>query len=229
MKEFHLKLNRKLAGIKESSVGITPGDIDDRFVPQDGNTSMSASEAVRLRQLYGRIKILEMELQKAREESFRAGFEEGQNSTVQDANKRIESMRIEMQAMELKYLETIEQIEEPLLELAKRMASEVLATDLKLREDQDAILSERLRKMLYEVVDQNKIIVEVHPEQLQNLTEDDLNAKLNVPRNMELNFIAGKDLKKGEARLKTEDYFVDGTFENQLEHLHDQLKHKQTK
>ncbi len=229
MKEFHLKLNRKLAGIRESSVGIAPGDVDDKFVPQGENTSMSASEAVRLRQLYGRIKILEMELQKAREESFRAGFEEGQNSTVQDANKRIEAMRIEMQAMELKYLETIEQIEEPLLELAKRMASEVLATDLKIRDDQDEILSERLRKMLYEVVDQNKIIVELHPEQLQNLTEEDLNAKLNVPRNMELNFIAGKDLQKGEARLKTEDYFVDGTFENQLEHLHDQLKHKQTK
>ncbi len=229
MKEFHIKLNRKLTGIKESSVGISPVDMDEKYVSKTENASMSASEAVHMRQLYGRIKILEMELQKAREESFRAGFEEGQNSTVQDANKRIEAMRIEMQAMELKYLETIEQIEEPLLDLAKRMASEVLATDLKIRDDQDEILSQRLRKMLYEVVDQNKIIVEVHPEQLQNLTEEDLNAKLNAPRNMELNFIAGKDLQKGEARLKTEDYFVDGTFENQLEHLHDQLKHKQTK
>ncbi len=229
MNEFHLKLNRKLSGIKESSVGITPGEMDENVVPHNSQESMSVSEAVRLRQLYSRIKILEMELQKAREESFRAGFEEGQRSTIQDANKRIETMRIEMQAMELKYLETIEQIEEPLLELAKRMASEVLATDLKLRDDQDEILSERLRKMLYEVVDQNKIIVEVHPEQLQNLTEDDLNAKLNIPRNTDLNFIAGKDLQKGEARLQTEDYFVDGTFENQLEHLHDQLKHKQPK
>ncbi len=229
MNEFHLRLNRKLSGIKESSVGITPGEMDENVVPHNSQESMSVSEAVRLRQLYSRIKILEMELQKAREESFRAGFEEGQRSTIQDANKRIETMRIEMQAMELKYLETIEQIEEPLLELAKRMASEVLATDLKLRDDLDEIFSERLRKMLYEVVDQNKIIVEVHPEQLQNLTEDDLNAKLNIPRNTELNFIAGKDLQKGEARLQTEDYFVDGTFENQLEHLHDQLKHKQPK
>jgi len=226
MKEFSLKLNRKLSGVKESSVGMSAAELDENLGSLNSDESLSVADAIRMRQLNSRVRILEMELQKAREESFRTGFEEGRNSTIQEANKRVEAMRIEMQAMELKYLETIEQIEDPLLELAKKMAGEVLTLDLKLRHDQDEILHERLRKMLYEVVDQNKIIVEVHPDHLKNINEKELSAKLNLPKNMELNFIAGKDLVKGEARLKSEDYFVDGSFENQLEHLHEQLKQK---
>lgn len=225
MKQFTLKLNNRLSGIKETSVGFSP-DSDSRFADTDGYDDASASDSIRIRQLNGRIKILEMELQKAREESFQAGYGEGQRSSFHEANKSVEAMRIEMHAMELKYLETIEQIEAPLLELAKRLAQEVLAVELKHRDDFDDILFERLRKMLYEVVDQNKVIIEVNPEQMAATENSQLNENLNLPKKMNLNVLPAKDLKKGEARIETEDFLIDGTFHTQIEHLGDSLKNK---
>ena len=171
-------------------------------------------------------ELIGKKLQKAREESFQAGYGEGQRSSFHEANKSVEAMRIEMHAMELKYLETIEQIEAPLLELAKRLAQEVLAVELKHRDDFDDILFERLRKMLYEVVDQNKVIIEVNPEQMAATENSQLNEKLNLPKKMNLNVLPAKDLKKGEARIETEDFLIDGTFHTQIEHLGDSLKNK---
>ncbi len=225
MKQFTLKLNNRLSGIKETSVGFSPSS-DSRFADTDGYDDTSAADSIRIRQLNGRIKILEMELQKAREESFQAGYGEGQRSSFQEANKSVEAMRIEMHAMELKYLETIEQIEAPLLELAKHLAEEVLAVELKHRDDFDEILFERLRKMLYEIVDQNKVIIEVNPEQMTAVENAQLNEKLNLPKKMNLNVLPAKDLKKGEARIESEDFLIDGTFHTQTEHLGDSLKNK---
>ncbi len=225
MKQFTLKLNQRLSGIKESTVGFSPAS-DSRFADTESYDDISASDSIRIRQLNGRIKILEMELQKAREESFQAGYGEGQRSTFQEANKKVEAMRIEMHAMELKYLETIEQIEIPLMELAKRLAGEVLAVELKHRDDFDDILFERLRKMLYEVVDQNKVIVEVNPEQLEAVENVPLNQKFKLPKKMNINVLPANDLKKGEARVETEDFLIDGTFKTQTEHLTDNLMDK---
>ena len=225
MKQFTLKLNQRLSGIKESSVGFNPS-ADSRFADNENYDDVSASDSIRIRQLNGRIKILEMELQKAREESFQAGYGEGQRSLFQEANKKVEAMRIEMHAMELKYLETIEQIEMPLMELAKQLAQEILAVELKHRDDFDDILFERLRKMLYEVVDQNKIIVEVNPEQLSTVENTPLNEKFKLPKKMNINIVPASDLQKGEARLETEDFLIDGTFKTQAAHLNERLKNK---
>ena len=165
-----------------------------------------------------------MELQKAREESFRAGYDEGQQSMIQEAQRRTESMRIEIQSMELKYLEAIEQIEEPLLQIAKKMTEKILGTQLSITEDMDKVLFDNLRKMLYEVVDQNKVMIQVNPEQLQVLEKKDLVKELNLSKNVELSYSAGSDLRRGEARIQSEDFFVDGTFDNQIEQLSDNMK-----
>lgn len=226
MKQFSLKLNHRLTGVKESSISLQKDHEDDRFTDADGEEGFSDDDAIRIRQLNGRIRILEMELQKAREESFRVGFEEGQTSSFQEANKQVDSMRIELQAMEIKYLETIEQIETPLLDLSKRMAQEVLVMDLQNRNDYDEVLIKRLRKMLYEVVDQHKVIIEVNPNHMKQMNEVELADQINIPKKMEYSFVGNKNLKPGEAQIKTEDFFVDGSFTGQLSHLHDQLKNR---
>lgn len=226
MKEFSLKINHRLSGIKESSVSLKQDYEDERFLDTDPEEGSSVADAIRIRQLNGRIKILEMELQKAREESFRVGFEEGQSSSFQEANKKVDAMRIELQAIEIKYLETIEQIENPLLDLSKRMAQEVLGMELKHRTDYDEILKERLRKMLYEVVDQHKLIIEVNPSHLKQMADTNLNEALNTPAQMELNVVGNRGLKPGEAKIRTEDYSIDGTYKEQLSHLNEQFKNR---
>ncbi len=183
--------------------------------------------AYTIKSLQDHIEIMEKELQKSREESFHAGYEEGRESVLQETEKRLEVAMIEMKALEIKYLEAIENIEGPLLEIAKKMAEEVIGMEIKMRDNNDEVLLKRLRKLLYEVVDQNKVIVEVNPEHLGRLNSSDIVNDLNLPKKMNLSFAAGKDLKPGEAQIETEDYFVDGAYSNQLERLEEQLINKE--
>jgi len=230
MKEFRITLNQRPSALRISAVSQREksGFDNNRFEESLENLSPEEQRAREIKKLNDRIKILEMELQKAREESFRAGYDEGQQSMIAETQRRTEAMRIEMQSMEIRYLEAIEQIETPLLSLAKKMAEKVLGMELSLREDQDQVLFENLRKMLYEVIDQNKVIVEVHPDHVESLQTADLKHKLNLPHKMEISYVAGKDLRPGEARLQTEDFYVDGTYKNQLRQLHDELKNERS-
>ena len=77
-----------------------------------------------------------------------------------------------------------------------------------------------------EVVDQNKVIIETNPDHLETLNNSNLTADLNLPSKMEMSFIANKDLQKGEARIQTEDFFIDGSFDEQIAQMHDQLRDK---
>ena len=60
---------------------------------------------------------------------------------------------------EINFRESIEQMEKPLLELAKKMAVEVIRKEIESGADTDQILIARLRKMLSELVEQNNIIM----------------------------------------------------------------------
>ncbi len=226
MKEFTLKINRPPVGYKVAESRSMRGDRSGRRGGQDGKGPFSA-EMQKIKTLNDRIKILEMELQKAREDSFRAGYEEGRQSIMGEAQKRIEAMNIEMQAMEIKYLEAIEKIEGPLLAISKRMAEEIISIALKLPEAAEQSLYERLRKMLYEIIDQNKVIVEINPELLKNFDSEQIKDTMGMPPKMELNFIGREDLQKGEVIINSEDYYIDGRFKSQIEDIHDQLANEE--
>ncbi len=105
------------------------------------------------------------------------------------------------------------------------MAAEVLTMDLNLKEDADRVLFERLRKMLYQVIDQNKVMVHVNPKHLQQIDPEQVAQNLKIPKKIQLNFMADNNLKKGELIVESEDYIIDGTFDNQLEHLKQGLTH----
>lgn len=229
MREIRLSLNNRPSGIKIAGVSHREkAGFQRHFEEPPENLTPEQAQARELKKLLDRIKILELELQKAREESFRAGYDEGQQSMIQESKRRTEAMRIEIQSMELKYLEAIEKIEVPLLALAKKMAEKVLGMELSLNEEKEKILFENLRKMLYEVIDQNKVIIEVNPEHLAALEKRNLKQDLNLPKKMEMSYIAGQELLPGEARIQTEDFTIDGTYENQFQHLHEQLKNEQS-
>ena len=223
MKEFTIRLGQRPVNLKVTEVSSGRHASGDLGRGKRGHPGANNPAEQQIKRLNDRIKILELELQKAREESFRVGYEEGQKSVMQESNRRIEAMRIEMQAMELKYLEAIEKVEGPLLEVAKRMAAEVLAMDVHLKEDADRVLYQRLRKMLYEVIDQNKVMVRVNPEHLKSIDSEQVAGQMKLPNKMQLNFMADNQLNKGELVVESEDYIIDGTFDNQLNHLKNNL------
>jgi len=117
MKEFYIKINQHPSGLRISEV--RKGQQARSSGGQQGRHA-GTPEAQRLKALNDRIKILEMELQKAREESFRVGYEEGQKSVMSEAQKRVDMMKIEMQSMELKYLEAMKRWKAPCWRFPKR-------------------------------------------------------------------------------------------------------------
>jgi len=231
MTEVKFKMNRLISGIKELNQAAYH---QDEAEPQHSrpspkrNASIDRSQvdAHTIKILKDRLNIVEKELQHAREESFLAGYEEGKQSVLQEAQKFTEQTKAELRDLEKNYREAIAALELPLLKIARKMAQEVLADELKIRDDQDELLVKRLRKMLQEVVDQNQAIIQINPDQLARLDRLALNSKLNMPHKMEIRVVAGKNIGQAEAVIQTEDYYLDGKFESQLEHMEEQLSQK---
>jgi len=226
MNESVIKIRRKLSGIKHHDTYNTKhaaGSTVNTVTDEKASSSQIMNDARKIKHLEDRIKNLEMELQKAREESFQAGYDEGKQRTLQDAQNRIEAVRLDMKQQEIQFRETIEHMEKPLLELAKIMAKEVIMQELQANADTDLILLERLRKMLNELVDQNNIIIEVNQQHLNMLKSTDLKEKLGIDKKSDVRLIGSKSLRPGEVNIETENYFIDGTFENNISKIHAQI------
>jgi|GEM_PF-1995224 len=226
---FVFKINKTIQGIREQNhyknaiSALEEADLEG--VQQ--NSGLYANDLVGsygVKSTQHKIRILEKELQKAREESFQAGYEEGKESSRQMAERRIEQMRMEMQEHEKQYEDNVKKLDVSLLNLAKKMALVILDTELKIRDDHDNLLMEQLRKMLYEVIDQNQVMIRVNAQQQAVLQGDSLKQKLNLPSKMEITTVVDAELKPGEAVIQTENYYVDGTFVNQLDKIEEQLR-----
>ncbi len=225
MQQFIIKVPKRIRKIESHILSAQKAaqNADGEQSPSEGMAREALVEAQKVKILKDRIKILELELQRAREESFKAGYEEGKENTLNEANKRIEQARREMERMEREYRESLERIEQPLLQLAKTMAEQILGMELSIRQDHDAILLKRLRTMLREVLQEKNVVVEVHPDHLPLLKSTDIREALDVPREMELTVLQGKHLHKGEAFVSSEEFYMDGRFKTQLEELGSKL------
>ncbi len=225
MQQFVIKVPKRIRKIESQVLTMKkPAQASDGAGEDRGDMSQEALiEAQKIKILKDRIKILELELQRAREESFKAGYEEGKENTLNEANKRIEQARQEIARMEREYRESLERIEKPLLELAKTMAVEVLETELSIREDHDQILLKRLRSMLKEVLQEKHVVVQVNPSHLPFLKSTDIGEALDLPRDMELTVMEGKHLHKGEAFISSDQFYLDGRLKSQVDELGNQL------
>jgi flagellar biosynthesis/type III secretory pathway protein FliH len=229
MTEVTLRLNRPISGIKElnhARKNSDRGQQSKTSAQANPDIDRSLVDAHTIKILKDRLNIVEKELQHAREESFLAGYEEGKQSVMQEAQKYIEQSKTELQNLEKDYREAIAGLELPLLKIARKMAREALAEELQLREDHEEILINRLRRMLQEVVDQNKAIIQINPEQLARLDVDALTTKLKMPHKMEMRVVGGKGIGIAEAIIQTEDYYLDGAMDSQLARMEEQLIQK---
>ncbi|WP_456408420.1 FliH/SctL family protein [Caldithrix abyssi] len=224
MLQFKVKISKPIKNIE-------PQIIDSRQTKNDSNAGKEKSgkaslvEAQKIKILKDRIKILELELQRAREESFKAGYEEGKQNTLRAANERIAEARQQIERIQKDYRESVERIEKPLLELAKKMAQKVLEIELSLTDEHHQILMNQLRRMIQEVQNEKHVTVQVNPLHLPDLNSADIKEAFHLPKEMELTVLQGKQLKKGEAFVSSDHFYIDGRFESQIEELGNQLIH----
>jgi len=222
------KLNRKLKGIKDHNI-YNVNVLKDKDVGVGIETPVAKEKIITdarlIKRLQDRVALLESELQHTREESFQAGYDEGKQRTMQDALNRIEAAKHEMHALEDHFNETLENLEKPLLELAKIMAEEVIHMHIKLNDETDEILKLRLHSMLEELIEQNHITIQVNPDQLNVVNDAGIMEQLKTGSGKDINFTRNERLAKGEAIAESEDYYIDGRFENNLGKLKSSMEH----
>lgn len=188
--------------------------------------SSSPSEHA-LKMLNDKLTIMERELQVAREQSFKAGFEEGMERAQREAQKQAEKFEIEKRSIQQEFQQVIHDLETPVLELATAMARRVIAMELEHRDDYIEIVKNQLRRQLDEVIDQNNVVIQVNPEVLKNIDRERLSHDLKPSQNMQVNIVGNQDIRPGESKIRSEKYYVDGSFDNQLDQLKDELKNKE--
>ncbi len=222
------KLNRKLKGIKDHNI-YNVNVLKNKDVSAGAETPVAKEKIITdarlIKRLQDRVVLLEDELQRTREESFKAGYDEGKQRTMQDALNRIEAAKHEMRALEDHFNETLENLEKPLLDLAKIMAEEVIHMHIKLNDETDDILKLRLHNMLEELIEQNHITIQVNPDQLDVINDVGIINQLKKGSGKDINITGNDRLAKGEAIAESEDYYIDGRFENNLNKLKSSMEH----
>ena len=168
-----------------------------------------------------RISVLENELQKAREEAFQSGFEEGQKSMDTEMKRQMEELPREFASMGQQLLDqfkaTIDKMEKPILHFALQITRKILGQALKDDEYQKEMLLSQIRKFLATVSDESKIIIHVNPKQMEWISNIKNIQSTQSARKML--FHNNDRLLPGECLLETEDYIMDGTVSGQLERI----------
>lgn len=228
MKSTTINVNKKITGIESFEIFNSSANSNKNFGDLNSADELTAEEFLKNelnkeKVLKDRIKVLEEELQRTREESFQAGYQEGKEQTYQDAQNQINEFKSLVKSFENKYVKSLEKMEKPLIRLAKKMADKIIGIDLENSAELDSILLEKLRKLLYELIDQTRIVIEVNPVHLEWLESPGIEKELNTPRSMEINFIPDKNLKPGECKISTEEYYIDETYESKLNRLEQQI------
>ena len=219
MVEKKLNIKRRIVGIKshertKSATAALHSDLSGDMLPSQNSGQY----------MMDRINFLEKELERSQEEAFQAGFQEGRDRAVKEADGRIEEFKALSKSFEQQYLLAFEKLEKPLLHVAKKMAEKILGREIEEAGKGDSIymdtfLMEKLRELLYEVVDQLKIIIQVNPVHLEWLASPGIEKELNLQKTADISFIGDDTLQPGECLIKTEDYYIDNTYGQQLNQL----------
>jgi len=220
------KVNNKIIGIKneERKKVKKSTHLSQAVKNLDKSNSFSDEDAefMEKRQL-DRLRFLEEELQRSREESFKAGYEEGKQQSMRESRVQTEKFSKQIASLHEQYVEALKRMDIPILNFSKKMAEKIIDFEIEQTEDIAKILLKKIGKLLHELINQNEVIIEVNPELVQVLENQENLKNLSMSQNMKLTVIGDDSLKPGECLVKTKDYFIDETYLTQLDELADQI------
>jgi flagellar assembly protein FliH len=231
MTNYTLQLKHRVIDLRPSS-HQEQGAVSEKSDPQPGKdgSGIAIPTDGRDRQiliLTNRVKALEAALQKAREEAFQVGYEEGKDTAQREAKRQMEDLSEEftamIQSLKDQFDRAIEKMNRPLVKLGMKIAENIIGRELRHKEDYDTLLSRRIRQLLQEVADQNKVTIYINPNQIDWVSQTEIFGSLNLPSNIRINFVGDSKVKAGECLLETEDYILEGILSRELDYLEDQF------
>jgi flagellar assembly protein FliH len=209
----NIELNTTLEN--HSDLGIDPNDWE----------LISQMDDQIFTKLRNRIFSLESALQTVREESFRAGFQEGKKTAEDEFRGTLEKYKTEFQqiteSLDEQFLEAIKKMEIPILRLSIKIARKIIGDQIKQSNAQNKFLKTQIERFLNVIISQGKIVIFVNPEQLAWISQEEHKSEKSFEGNIV--FKSNTNLKSGECLLETEDYIIDGTIDGQLDRIEKQL------
>ena len=178
-------------------------------------------------ELKNRTEELENEILKIREESYAEGHKEGRNAGHEETKKQIEDVAEEFaimtQSLRDQFDQSLERMNEPLLELAIKIAEKIIGKELQFVDKNDEVLIDQIKRMLSKVVNQNSITIRFNPNYLDWINKDHVQKELNITSNSGINFVSDDNLIAGECSLETEDFIIDGLLSRQMSNIKDKI------
>ncbi len=227
----HIKINRRVIGLAEASVRIEKSMdepisiLDDHDWTLNGKKRGNGGTGERIVEYENRVKNLESSLQRAREESFQAGFEEGKEIGIKEIRVQIDNLSKEFLSatgsLDNQYRQTLQKLGKPLVRLSIKIAEKIIGQELKHADVYDAVVKRQIGKLLSEVTDQNKITIYLNPKQVSNIAKVENQVQKRLPGAVSL--VGKDDLKPGECVVETEDYILEGLITRQLQNIENKM------
>jgi len=189
---------------------------------QNSGNNVSASQYKnQINKLEKQIKMMEESLQNAREEAFQAGIEEGKEQAqleIKEIEKEYQSNYKDLlESIDNKFSQALKNAAEPLLELAYMIAEKIIERELRYKDDYTQFLEKQLNKHITDIIDQGRLTIQLHPEQLPNVTTDTLSTEITSQNRVHI--IENSELKPGDCIIETNDIKIDARISRQLENL----------
>lgn len=223
MSNLRLKINRPIRGVQQNTdafntaaLGTLLTDKDLRFsVPAEGTR---ASESIK-----GFTQVLEQ----TRKNSYQAGYEAGYSTGRQEADTIARQLRQELQTLitglEKHYRETLEDMREPLVKLARQLAAKVVGAIVSSNDNFEAILLHQVKQIISELNEEHQITVKVNPAGLANLNEQNFIEQLHLPSQVKVKIHPDSQVEPGGCIVETNEFLANGQVQQQLDQLETQL------
>ncbi len=197
--------------------------------PEAGTSAEEVQEEHdhKMETLHSRIALLEDELQKAREESFDLGFQDGLKAEQEQYRQKIEAYAQQFSELairlEAEFGQILSDMEEPLLRMSFEISEKVLRLAIPDKLKTKGLLA-TLQAFLKEVLHAESVVIRLSPQNFEWVQSPKVTESLEQSFPGSMKFVADPQLGVGECILETAEHVIDGTFKHQLENLERNLQ-----
>ena len=128
-----------------------------------------------------------------------------------------------LSSLKKQFEKTQKNLDIPILKTGAALAEKIIGIKLSNEKEMLKILKVQIKNLLSEIVDQQEIILHIHPDCLElveksNLLKDSEHVKID-----NITLKGDDQLIPGECSLETEDFFINGKISSQIINLYTEL------
>jgi len=168
--------------------------------------------------LNSKIELLEIEIQKAREEAYNEGFNACKRSMDKENSEKLNSeigFFIEFKNnLENEIKETVSKISLPIVELSKELAQKIIEQELDSSQKWIESIQVKLENYCQAESENTMLNIKVNSECIDILQREEFNIEKGI-----ITFLIDNNLKPGECIIESDSHIIDATFKTQVENI----------